>query len=311
MEFAHIPVMLKEVISGLDIKKGGVYADGTLGGAGHSEEILKSDETVRLIAIDKDIDAIEFSKKRLSAYGGRVTFVRDDFKNIKSILNDLNIEKIDGALLDLGVSSFQLDNFERGFSYRADNFPLDMRMDKRQSLSAYGVVNGYDIARLTKILREYGEEKFAYNIAKNIIRQREIKSVETCGELTGIICRSIPAAARRTGGNPAKRTFQAIRIEVNGELEGLGGCIEDYTDVLKTGGRLCVITFHSLEDRTVKHKFRDLSTGCVCPPKTPVCICGHKASVKLINNKPVEASAEELKINPRSESAKLRICEKI
>jgi 16S rRNA (cytosine1402-N4)-methyltransferase len=310
MDFEHKPVMPFEVIDGLNIKENGIYVDGTLGGGGHGELILKAAEGTRLIGIDKDIDAVNHCKNKFSEYGGRVTIVQDDFYNIKNILRELNVNKVDGALLDLGVSSFQLDNYERGFSYRAENFPLDMRMDRRQSLTAKDVVNGYSEKELIKILRDYGEEKFAASIARNIIRARAEKEISTCGELSEIIYKSIPAAARRTGGNPSKRTFQAIRIEVNGELKSLEA-IENFIGALNKGGRLCVITFHSLEDRIVKLKFNELATGCVCPPKTPVCVCGHKAEIKKISNKPICASEKEKAENPRSASAKLRICEKL
>lgn len=299
--------MLKQVIEGLDIKSGGLYVDGTVGGGGHSEEILKADDTVRLIAIDKDTEAITHSKKRLQRFGERVTFIHDDFRNIKNILNGVTI---DGALLDLGVSSYQLDNFERGFSYRADDFPLDMRMDRSRSFSAYDVVNGYGEQELADVIRKYGEEKFAWRIAQNIVRKRQTSPIKTCGELSEIVYQSIPAAARRTGGNPSKRTFQAIRIEVNGELDSLKS-LYDYVDALKSGGRLCVITFHSLEDRIVKNIFTELSQGCVCPPKTPICICGNKPKIEKITKKPIEAGQAETEENPRAASAKLRICQKI
>lgn len=311
MEFNHKPVLLNECIDGLNIRGGGIYVDGTLGGAGHSIEILKACNTARLIAIDKDEQAIEHSKQRLAGFSDRVTFVRDDFKNIQAILSGLNVSGIDGALLDLGVSSFQLDNFERGFSYRADDVRLDMRMDKRQTLSAYEVVNEYSHKELTGILYKFGEEKFAPRIANNIVRARETKPIETCGNLTEIIYASIPAAARRTGGNPAKRTFQALRIEVNGELDTLKDAVTAFTNSLNVSGRLCIITFHSLEDRIVKHTYRELATGCICPPRTPICICGNKPKVSLINNKPILASDSEQGENPRSASAKLRICEKL
>lgn len=310
MEFSHKPIMLNEVICGLDIKENGIYVDGTLGGGGHSEAILKADKSVKLIAIDKDIDAINHCKNRLKDYIDRITFVHDDFKNIKNILEELDIKEIDGALLDLGVSSFQLDNFERGFSYRADDFPLDMRMDRRQELNAYEVVNYYDEKQLFKILWEYGEEKFANRIVRNILSFRANEKIKTCGQLSQIVIKSIPAAARRTGGNPSKRTFQAIRIEVNKELENLNS-IDDYINKLSSGGRLCVITFHSLEDRVVKVRINEFATGCICPPKAPICICNHLPKVLKISRKPIIATDIEMEENSRSVSAKLRICEKI
>lgn len=310
MEFSHKPIMLDEVINGLDIKPNGIYVDGTLGGGGHAEAILNADKSIRLIGIDKDADAVEHCKNRLANYGDRVTIVHDDYINIKNILNTLGLNKIDGALLDLGVSSFQLDNFERGFSYRADDFLLDMRMDRRQSLTAHDVVNSYSEKELIRILKVYGEEKFATRIAKNIINSRTEKEIATCGQLAEIVIKSIPAAARRTGGNPSKRTFQAIRIEVNRELLSIEA-IGDYIDMLKSEGRMCVITFHSLEDRAVKVKFNEYAAGCLCPPKTPICICGNKPKIKKITTKPLIASETELKENSRSASAKLRICEKI
>lgn len=310
MEFNHSPIMLNEVLNGLNIKENGIYVDGTLGGGGHSEAILKLGKNIKLIAVDKDIEAINHCKQRLKEYQDRVIFVHNDFKNILNILKELNIDKIDGALLDLGVSSYQLDNFERGFSYRAENYPLDMRMDRRQSLSAYDVVNSYSEDHISKILWEYGEEKFSRKIANNIVQFRNENKIENCGQLLQIIYKSIPAAARRKGGNPAKRTFQAIRIEVNGELDNLNS-IDDYVQVLNAGGRLCVITFHSLEDRIIKNKFNDLAKGCICPPKTPICICGNKPKILKITKKPLVAREKEIEQNKRSKSAKLRICEKI
>jgi len=299
--------MVRQVIEGLDIKEGGLYVDGTAGGGGHSEEILKADRTVRLVAIDKDIEAIEHCKKRLERFEGRVTFIHGDFKDIKNIVEN---ESVDGALLDLGVSSYQLDNFERGFSYRSGDFPLDMRMDRRQTFSAYDVVNGYDEKRLAEVIRKYGEEKFAYRIARNIAKRRDVAPIRMCGELSQIIYESIPAPARRTGGNPSKRTFQAIRIEVNGELDSLKA-LYDFVDALRSGGRLCVITFHSLEDRIVKNIFNELSQGCVCPPRAPICVCGNKPKIEKVTKKPITPDRQETEENPRAAGAKLRICQKI
>lgn len=300
--------MAEEVIELLKIKSGGIYFDGTAGGGGHSKMMLQAGASV--IAVDRDEKSVKHCKAVLSEFGARVTVVNDNFVNVKNILNGLGIEKIDGALLDLGVSSYQIDDFERGFSYRADDFPLDMRMDRSQSLTAETVVNEYDEGALYRILRDYGEEKFAKSIARNIVKGRAQGRITTCGQLSEIVYRSIPAAARRTGGNPAKRTFQAIRIEVNGELDNLNA-IEDIIDVLKPGGRLAVITFHSLEDRIVKNKISALAQGCVCPPRTPICVCGSVPKVKKITSKPLTASEKELKENKRSQSAKLRVCEKI
>lgn len=307
MEFSHKPIMVRQVIEGLDIKSGGLYVDGTAGGGGHSEEILKADGTVRLIAIDKDTEALEHCKKRLKRFEGRVTFIHGDFKDIKSFVED---ESIDGALLDLGVSSYQLDNFERGFSYRSGDFPLDMRMDRNQPFSAYDVVNGYDERRLAKVIREYGEERFAFQIARNIVKRRSLAPIRSCGELSEIIYESIPAPARRTGGNPSRRTFQAIRIEVNGELDSLKA-LYDFVNALKSGGRLCVITFHSLEDRIVKNVFNELARCCICPPKAPICVCGNKPKIEKITKKPITPDPQETEENPRAGSAKLRICQKI
>lgn len=310
MEFKHVSVLLNECIEGLDIKKDGIYVDGTLGGAGHSYEILKhlSDKGL-LIGIDQDEDALKAAKKRLQNYKN-VKFVHNNFFNIASILNELKIDKIDGMLMDLGVSSYQLDEAERGFSYMKDA-PLDMRMNRNNTLSAYEVINDYAEEDLYRIIRDYGEEKFAKRIARFIVEKREDKRIETTLELVEIIKAAIPAKARREGPHPAKRTFQAIRIEVNSELSILNKAIEDGVNRLNIGGRMAIITFHSLEDRIVKNKFKELATSCTCPKEFPICVCGGKAKVKIISRKAIEPSKIEVEENPRSRSAKLRIVERI
>lgn len=310
MEFKHIPVMLDECMQALDLKNDGTYFDGTLGGAGHSYEILKRTKNSELIATDLDVCAINAAEKKLESFKGRFKLVHDNFKNFLEILKELNVDKIDGALLDLGVSSYQLDERSRGFSYMSEDVRLDMRMNNEASLSAYDVVNGYDEKRLKDILFLYGEERFASNIAKNIVKEREKSPITTTGDLIRLIEKSIPAKFKKDG-HPAKRTFQAIRIEVNGELSGLNEAIHDIASKLKKGGRFAVITFHSLEDRIVKHAFSDLATGCTCDRNIPVCICGRTQQAKLVNKKPIIASEEEIKNNSRSKSAKLRVIEKL
>lgn len=307
MEFKHYSVMLKECIEGLNIKSNGIYVDGTLGGAGHSLEIVKKLGNGKLIAIDKDTDAIDASKERLKEYANQITFVHDDYKNLTDILDSLDIEYVDGILLDLGVSSYQLDNRERGFSYIGDA-ELDMRMDRSQYLTAKHVVNDYSEEELAKIFWIYGEEKFSRKIAAEIVKSRPLN---TTAELSSIIERSIPAAIRWKGGNPCKRVFQAIRIEVNEELQGLEQSLVAMARRLKSGGRMCVITFHSLEDRIAKNAFNELAKDCICPPHQPICNCDKVKEIKLINKKPITACAEELDVNSRSASAKLRIIEKI
>ena len=310
MEFKHISVLLNECIEGLNIKEDGIYVDGTLGGAGHSSEIIKNlCERGRLIGIDQDKDALKAAKEKLKDYNN-VTFVHSNFYNIENILHDLNIAGVDGILMDLGVSSYQLDNGERGFSYMQDA-PLDMRMNRENSFSAYDVVNDYSEEELYRIIRDYGEEKFAKRIANFIVNKRSEKNIETTLELVEIIKDAIPAKARREGPHPAKRTFQAIRIEVNSELSILNKAIEDGVNKLNSGGRMAIITFHSLEDRIVKNKFRDLAVSCRCPKEFPVCICGEKAKVKVISRKAIEPSKQEVEENPRSRSAKLRVIEKL
>ena len=310
MEFKHVSVLLNECIEGLNIKDNGIYVDGTLGGGGHSSEILKklSDKGL-LIGIDQDRDALKAASARLQNYKN-VKYVHNNFYNVDSILNELGIEKIDGMPMDLGVSSYQLDTGDRGFSYMQDA-PLDMRMNRDNSLSAYEVVNNYDEEELYRIIRDYGEEKFAKRIARFIVEKREEKNIETTLELVEIIKAAIPAKARREGPHPAKRTFQAIRIEVNSELSILNKAIEDGVNRLNKGGRMAIITFHYLEDRIVKLKFKELATACTCPKEFPICICGGKAKVKIISRKAIEPSKEEVDENPRSRSAKLRVIERI
>ena len=310
MEFKHVPVMLNECIDGLNLKNGGIYFDGTLGGGGHSEEILiKSSPNGKLIATDRDDDAISSTSKRLEKYGERVKIVKSNFKNFLDVTSSLNVFAIDGAILDLGVSSYQLDNRERGFSYMSKETRLDMRMDRQSQLSAYEVVNEYDFKKLKYIISTYGEEKFADNIAKNIISARQIKNIETTGELVEICDKSIPFKFKRDG-HPAKKTFQAIRIAVNEELDGLEDAIKDIASRLNKGGRIVILTFHSLEDRIVKNAFKELTSGCTCDKRYP-CVCGKTQKFIEITHKPIVASEEECQINSRSKCAKLRIIEKI
>lgn len=308
MEFHHISVLLNECIDNLNIRPDGIYVDGTMGGGGHSLEIAKRLTTGRLICIDQDPNAHEAAGKRLAEYKDRITFVRDNFGNIANILDSLGIEKIDGMLLDIGVSSHQLDEAERGFSYQQDA-PLDMRMNPDRPFSAYDVVNGYDEDELDRVIFTYGEERWARRIAQFIVKERENKPIETTGELVDIIKKAVPKGARKDGPHPAKRTFQAIRIEVNGELDVLQKAIDDVAARLAVGGRLCIITFHSLEDRIVKEAFRKQENPCICPPQFPVCVCGKKPLGRVITRKPILPSKEELEENPRSRSAKLRVLE--
>lgn len=311
MAFEHKSVLLFETIEGLKIKSDGTYVDGTLGGGGHSAEIVARLESGgRLIGIDQDAAAIEAAGRRLSQFGDKVTIVRDNYQNTKAVLWELGITGIDGMVLDLGVSSYQLDTQERGFSYRFDT-PLDMRMDQRQTKSARDILNGYSEMELYRVIRDYGEEKFAKNIAKHIVKARAEKSIETTGELNEIIRAAIPARMRAEGGHPSKRTFQAIRIECNRELEVLKESVGELIDLLNPGGRLCIITFHSLEDRIVKAEFRQAQNPCTCPPEFPVCVCGRTSKGKVITSKPILPGEEELQENSRSKSAKLRIFEKI
>ena len=308
--FSHVSVLLSEAIEALNIKPDGIYVDGTLGGGGHSLEILKRLSTGLLIGIDQDADAISTAEKRLSAYRDRLRLVKDNFSNIRDVLASLGIDRIDGALLDLGVSSYQLDTPERGFSYNTDA-PLDMRMNTDAPLSAYEVVNTYSEAELRRILSEYGEEKGAGRIAAAIVRARESHPIQTTGELVDIIKSVTPKKRLAVGHHPAKQTFQAIRIEVNHELSILEPAILELAEHLKPGGRLAVITFHSLEDRQVKQAFAKLAAGCICPPSYPVCVCGRKPEVKILTKKPILPSEEEQKVNHRSHSAKLRAVGKL
>ena len=310
MEFKHVSVLLDECINALNIKEDGIYVDCTLGGAGHSSEIVKRlSSDGRLIGFDQDKDALKAAGERLKDYKN-VTYVHSNFYAINDVLTDLGIDGVDGILMDLGVSSYQLDNGERGFSYMQDA-PLDMRMNRENEFSAYEIVNTYSEEELYRIIKEYGEEKFAKRIASFIVKNREEKNIETTLELVEIIKAAIPAKARREGPHPAKRTFQAIRIEVNKELEIISKTILDGVKKLNKGGRMAIITFHSLEDRIVKNTFKELANPCTCPSEFPVCVCNRKPEVKLISRKPIEASKEELEFNPRSRSAKLRIIEKL
>lgn len=308
MDFHHVSVLLEESIEGLNIKPDGIYIDGTAGGAGHSREIAKRLTTGRLIALDKDPDAVTIATERLSEFPC-ATVVHSDFAEIPAVLDRLSIEKVDGVLLDLGVSSHQLDDAERGFSYH-NEAPLDMRMS-REGLSAYDLVNNASGAELAKILYDYGEEKFTPRIVNAIVDARKIKPIETTTELAEIVRNAVPAAVRREGGHPARKTFQAIRIAVNGELDKLSEALDGAFDRLASGGRFAIITFHSLEDRMVKKAFAEYTKGCICPPEFPVCVCGRKPRGKLVNKKPIEPSAEELEYNHRSRSAKLRVIEKL
>lgn len=310
MEFKHKSVLLDETIESLNIKPNGIYVDGTLGGGGHSYEIAKRlTDGGRLIGIDQDEDAIRAAKERLSEFTDRVTIVRDNYCNMPKVLDELGISKVDGILLDIGVSSYQLDEAERGFTYKQDA-PLDMRMDQRQEMTAKDIVNGYSEEDLYRIIRDYGEDKFAKNIAKHIVQARQIKPVETTFELDEIIKAAIPMKFRATGGHPAKKTFQAIRIELNRELEVLDESIDAMTDLLNDNGRLCIITFHSLEDRIVKTRFRKNENPCTCPPDFPVCVCGKKPKGKVITRKPIVPDEEELEENKRAKSSKLRVFER-
>lgn len=309
MEFKHVSVLLNECLDALNIKDDGIYVDCTLGGAGHSSHILQRlSKDGLLVGIDQDTDALKAAGERLKEYENK-KLIHNNFHNIDSILEELEIPKVDGILMDLGVSSYQLDEGERGFSYMKDA-PLDMRMNREREFSAYDIVNSYSMEDLWRIIRDYGEEKFAKRIAEFIVNRREEKPIETTLELVDIIKAAIPAKARREGPHPAKRTFQAIRIEVNGELEILNKAIEDGVNRLNKGGRMAIITFHSLEDRIVKLKFRELANPCTCPKEFPICVCGKKPLVKLISRKAIEPSKEEVEENPRSRSAKLRVIER-
>ena len=309
MEFVHKSVLLDETIEGLAIKPGGIYLDGTLGGGGHSSEICRRLAGGHLIGIDQDEEALAAASERLKPFQDKITLVRDNYCNAPEVIKNLGITGVDGIVLDLGVSSYQLDNVERGFSYRYDT-ALDMRMDTRQSLTAREIINEYPERELYRIIRDYGEDQFAKNIAKHIAAARKEKSIETTGELNELIKAAIPARMRANGGHPSKRTFQAIRIECNHELDVLKNSLDELIAMLNPGGRICIITFHSLEDRIVKSAFRKNENPCTCPPDFPVCVCGKKSQGKVITRKPVLPGEEELETNSRSKSAKLRIFEK-
>ena len=311
MEFAHTSVLLEETIDQLNIRPDGIYVDGTLGGGGHSSEILKHlTEGGMLIGIDQDEAAIRAASERLAVFGSKAAIYRKNYCEIQEVLAEAGIGQVNGIVLDLGVSSYQLDEAERGFSYREDA-PLDMRMDRRQELTARDIVNQYEEGALYRVIRDYGEDRFAKNIAKHIVQARQKKPIETTGELTEIIKAAIPARVRATGGHPSKRTFQAIRIELNRELDVLEQSIDRMIEALAPGGRLCIITFHSLEDRIVKVKFRENENPCICPPDFPVCVCGKKSRGHVVTRKPILPAEEELEKNPRAQSAKLRVFEKI
>ena len=309
MEFRHRSVLLDETIEGLRIRPDGIYLDGTLGGGGHSSEILRRLDGGRLIGIDQDAEALAAAEERLSPYQGKFTLIRDNYCNAAEEVQALGIAGVDGIVLDLGVSSYQLDNAERGFSYRYDA-PLDMRMDIRQTLTAKDIVNGYTESELYRVIRDYGEDPFAKNIAKHIVQARKNGPIETTGQLNALIGAAIPAKIQKKGGHPSKRTFQALRIECNRELEVLKNSIDGLIELLNPGGRFCVITFHSLEDRIVKTAFRRNENPCTCPPDFPVCVCGKKPTGRVITRKPILPSEKEMEENPRSKSAKLRIFEK-
>ena len=312
MEFNHYSVLLNETIENLNIKPDGIYVDGTLGGGGHAYQVAsRLSEKGRLIGIDQDADAIAAAGERLKEFGDKITIIRSNYANMKEELHRIGVEKVDGIVLDLGVSSFQLDTPERGFTYRDENAPLDMRMDDRQSLTAKDIVNGYSEMDLYRIIRDYGEDKFAKNIAKHIVQERAKKPIETTGELTEIIRASIPMKVQVTGGHPSTSTFQAIRIELNKELEVLQNNLDDMIDLLNPGGRICIITFHSLEDRIVKTNFKRNENPCTCPSDFPVCVCGKKSKGKVVTRKPILPSEEELEVNSRSKSAKLRVFERV
>lgn len=308
-EFKHIPVLKNETINLLNVKEDGIYVDGTIGGAGHSKEIENKARIKMLIGIDQDEEALAKAKDTLKEYNN-VTLIHDNFKNIDKVLNELGVSEVDGILVDIGVSSYQIDTAERGFSFRLES-KLDMRMDKSKSFSAYNLVNEYSESEIARIIKDYGEDKFAKSIARHIVKAREKNLIETTKQLEEIILSAVPRYKGQDGRSNVQRTFQAIRIEVNGELDALSEFLDKAVSFLKPNGRLAVITFHSLEDRIVKQKFRELATGCICPPDFPICVCGHKAIVKIVTKHPVEASDEEINLNSRSACAKLRVIEKI
>ena len=310
MEFKHVSVLLQETVDGLNVKPDGIYVDGTLGGGGHSYEVCtRLGAKGSIIGIDQDEAAIEAASIRLKDFGEKVTIVRSNYCDMKSRLHELGIDKVDGIMLDLGVSSYQLDTADRGFSYRVDA-PLDMRMDQRSEMTARDIVNDYSEMDLYRVIRDYGEDKFAKNIARHIVRERAKRPIETTGELTEVIRHAIPMKFQKKTGHPAKRTFQAIRIELNRELDVLRDSLDDMIDMLNPGGRLCIITFHSLEDRIVKSAFKKNENPCTCPSDFPVCVCGKVSKGRVITRKPILPSEEEMEVNSRSKSAKLRIFER-
>lgn len=310
MIFEHKSVLLYETVDSLNIKPDGIYVDGTLGGGGHAYEVLKRlGPKGRLIGIDQDADAIQAASERLDEYKEKVTIVRSNYRNIREVLEGLGISKVDGIYLDLGVSSYQLDTAERGFTYR-ENAPLDMRMDQRNEMTAADIINEYSEMELYRIIRDYGEDRFAKNIAKHIVREREKHRIETTDQLVEIIKAAIPAKIRAEGGHPAKRTFQAVRIELNKELEVLNDSIDTMIDLLNPGGRLSIITFHSLEDRIVKTRFKTNESPCICPPDFPVCVCGRKSKGRVVTRKPIVPDEKEIEENKRSKSSKLRVFER-
>lgn len=311
MEFKHVPILLDECIENLNIRPGRIYVDCTVGGAGHSREIVKKIEDGKLICFDQDETALNVAKKRLEDYSDKVVFIKDNFKNIKKDLQNIGIEKVDGILMDIGVSSYQIDEDKRGFSYMHDA-QLDMRMDQSNPISAKDIVNTYSKEDLENIIFKYSDEKWAKRIAEFICKEREIKPIETTFELVDVIEKAIPKKVRMNQkGHSSKKTFQAIRIEVNKELDVLEKAVGDCIDLLNLGGRICIITFHSLEDKICKEIFKDRQRGCICPPEIPVCVCNHKPEIKILTRKPIEPSKEELKQNSRARSAKLRVAEKI
>ena len=310
MAFGHVSVLLHETVDGLNVRPDGIYVDATLGGGGHAFEVCnRLNDKGRFIGIDQDADAIEAAGKRLAGFGEKVTIIRSNYRDMRPQLQNIGVGKVDGIVIDLGVSSYQLDTAKRGFSYRMDA-PLDMRMDQRQKMTARDIVNSYSEAELYRVIRDYGEDKFAKNIAKHIVAEREKGPVETTGQLNEIIRRAIPMKIQKTSGHPSKRTFQAIRIELNHELDVLRDSLDDMINMLNPGGRICIITFHSLEDRIVKSSFRKNENPCICPSHFPVCVCGRTSKGKVVTRKPILPSKEEMESNSRSKSAKLRIFER-
>ena len=310
MAFGHVSVLLHETVDGLNVRPDGIYVDATLGGGGHAFEVCnRLNDKGRFIGIDQDADAIEAAGKRLAGFGEKVTIIRSNYRDMRPQLQNIGVGKVDGIVIDLGVSSYQLDTAKRGFSYRMDA-PLDMRMDQRQKMTASDIVNSYSEAELYRVIRDYGEDKFAKNIAKHIVAEREKGPVETTGQLNEIIRRAIPMKIQKTSGHPSKRTFQAIRIELNHELDVLRDSLDDMINMLNPGGRICIITFHSLEDRIVKSSFRKNENPCICPSHFPVCVCGKTSKGRVVTRKPILPSKEEMESNSRSKSAKLRIFER-